>query len=84
MREGVTGARAGQPEAVRRPDELRPGGLAERAAVCALPEQVKEKLREPGVHEGILIGAITLEAAGFVVDPAAGRLRRVAGSPSGP
>jgi len=58
--------------------------LAERVAVCALPEQVKEKLRELGVHEGILIGTITLEAAGFVVDPVTGRLRRVGWLALGP
>ncbi len=49
----------------------------ERVAVCKLPENVKEKLKAMGVSQFLIIGVITLEAAGFAVNPLTGKLEKV-------
>lgn len=53
--------------------------VSERVAVCRLPNNVKEKLRAMGAHEQVIIGVITLEAAGFTVNPLKGRLEKSGG-----
>ena len=50
---------------------------SERVAVCKLPENVKEKLRATGADPRIIIGVITLEAAGLRVNPMTGKLEKV-------
>jgi len=51
--------------------------ISERVATCNLPKNVKEKLRAMGAHEQVIIGVITLEAAGLTVNPLKGRLEKV-------
>jgi len=51
--------------------------VSERVAVCRLPKNVREKLRAMGAHEQVIIGVITLEAAGFTVNPLKGRLEKI-------
>lgn len=51
--------------------------VSERVAICKLPNNVKEKLRAMGAHEQVIIGVITLEAAGLTVNPLKGRLEKV-------
>jgi len=43
--------------------------VSERAAMCKLPSDVKEKLRAMGANEQVITGVITLEAAGLTVNP---------------
>jgi len=49
----------------------------ERVAVCRLPNNVKHKLRAMGADPRVIIGVVTLEAAGFTVNPLTGRLEKV-------
>ena len=49
----------------------------ERVAVCKLPSNVKRKLRAMGADPHVIIGVVTLEAAGFTVNPLTGRLEKV-------
>lgn len=51
--------------------------VSERVAVCDLPGGVTEKLRAMGAHPHIIIGVVTLEAAGFAVNPLTGKLEKV-------
>ncbi len=65
-------------EAVAELFEVEGEALAyERAAVCELPGSVREKLSAMGADPSLIIGVITLEAAGFAVNPVTGKLERV-------
>jgi len=49
----------------------------ERVAVCKLSEKVKERLKAMRVSPHVIIGVMTLEAAGFVVNPLTGKIEKV-------
>ncbi len=49
----------------------------ERVAVCKLPDSVKKKLGAMEVDPRLIIGVVTLEAAGFTVNPVTGKLEKV-------
>ena len=51
--------------------------VSERVAVCKLPNNVREKLRAMGVYDGVIIGVVTLETAGFAVNPLTGKIEKV-------
>lgn len=51
--------------------------VSERVAVCDLPDKITEKLSALGAHPHPIIGVVTLEAAGFAVNPLTGRLEMV-------
>ena len=51
--------------------------VSERVAVCELPNNVREKLRVMGVYDGVIIGVVTLETAGFAVNPLTGKIEKV-------
>ena len=51
--------------------------VSERVAVCKLSNNVREKLRVMGVYEGVIIGVVTLETAGFAVNPLTGKIEKV-------
>jgi len=49
----------------------------ERVAVCKLPSKAREKLRALGAGPNMVIGMVTLEGAGLVINPAMGKLEKV-------
>jgi len=49
----------------------------ERVAVCRLPNNVKHKLRAMEADLRVIIGVVTLEAAGFTVNPLTRKLEKV-------
>jgi predicted aspartyl protease len=51
--------------------------VSERVAVCKLPNNIREKLRTMGVYDGLIIGVVTLETAGFAVNPLTGKIEKV-------
>ena len=51
--------------------------VSERLAVCRLPRDVEERLRAMEASPHVIIGAVTLEAAGFTVNPLTGKLEKV-------
>ena len=51
--------------------------VSERVAVCELPDNVKGKLKAMGADPWLIIGVVTLEAAGFTVNPLTGKLEKV-------
>ena len=51
--------------------------VSERVAVCELPDNVKGKLKAMGADPRLIIGVVTLEAAGFTVNPLTGKLEKV-------
>lgn len=51
--------------------------VSERVAVCKLPNNVSEKLRVMGVYDGVIVGVVTLETAGFTVNPLSGKIEKV-------
>jgi len=51
--------------------------VSERVAVCELPDNVKGKLKAMGADPRVIIGVVTLEAAGFTVNPLTGKLEKV-------
>ena len=50
---------------------------SERVATCELPSNVKEKLKAMNADPCIIIGVVTLEAAGLIVNPLTGKLQKV-------
>ena len=51
--------------------------VSERVAVCSLPGSVKGKLEAMDVSPNVIIGVITLEAAGLTVNPLTGELEKL-------
>ena len=45
--------------------------------MCKLPDNVRDKLRAMGADPRVIIGVVTLEAAGFTVNPLTGKLEKV-------
>jgi predicted aspartyl protease len=51
--------------------------LSEKMAVCELPENVKKMLREKEASENLIVGAVSLELAGYGIDPRRRKLVKV-------
>lgn len=51
--------------------------ISERVTIYRLPSNIKEKLRAMDVHDQVIIGVLTLEAAGFVINPKTGKLEKI-------
>ena len=51
--------------------------VSERVAVCELPTNTKEKLKAMDVDPYLIIGVITLEAAGLKANPVTGKVEKV-------
>jgi predicted aspartyl protease len=51
--------------------------LSEKMAVCELPENVKKMLREKEASENLIVGAVSLELAGYGIDPRTRKLVKV-------
>lgn len=49
----------------------------ERVGICRFPETVIKKLRTMRLHPQVIIGLISLEAAGFAPNPRTGKLEKV-------
>lgn len=49
----------------------------EAIAVADIPKNVKEKLRDAGLDENIIIGVLTLERANMIPDTTTGTLKKV-------